>query len=190
MGIYQVYGAQSIPADKIETTPTATDLIEVRDATNTNDATAISIVNAVKGLVGAVQYDEVFISAADVVATGAGKLGHAAGQILVAGQTGKIVEFISGTLIYDYAGGGFASGGNITFNLSGGGAALTGLISAANSLGATSDKVVGFVPLAVAGLACVSGAGINLVSSAAFTAGSATGVVRVKVAYRVHTTDL
>ena len=69
MGIFQVYGAQSIPADKIETTPTPTDLIEVRDATNTNDATAISIFNAVRGLAGALQYDEVTIPAADITAT-------------------------------------------------------------------------------------------------------------------------
>ena len=190
MGIFQTYGAQSIPADRIETVATETDLIEVRDAAQTNDATAISIANAVKGVTGAIQYAEIAIPAADIVNTAAGKFGHAAGQILVAGQTGKVVELLSAVLIYDYAGAGYGSGGNITVNISGGGAALTGLVSAANALGATADKVVLFVPLSTAGIAMVAGSGLNLVASAAFTAGSATGVCRVKVAYRVHTTGL
>lgn len=191
MGIFQTYGAQSIPIDKIETTPTPTDLIEVRDVALTNDATAISIANAVQGLTGAIQYAEIAIPAADIVSTAAGKLGHAAGQMLVAAPgAGKAMELLSALLIYDYAGAGYSAGGNLTVNWAGGGAALTGLVAAANSLGATADKVVLFVPLSTAGIPMVVNTGLNLVASAAFTAGSATGVCRVKVAYRVHTTGL
>lgn len=138
-----------------------------------------------------IQYAEVSISAADIVATGAGKLGHANGYPLVAGQTGKIIELESALLIFDYATAQYADGGNITVNISGGGAALTGVVSAANSLGAAADKVVLFVPLSTAGIAMTSGAGLNLVAAAAFTnPGTAAGVVRMKIAYRVHTTGL
>lgn len=136
-----------------------------------------------------IQYAEVSISAADIVATAAGKLGHAAGVVLVAGATGKVIELISATLIYDYAGAGYSDGGNITINQTGG-SAVTGVVSAANSLGASADKIVVFSPLAATATPYAKDLGLNLVSSAAFTAGSATGVVRVKVAYRVHTHGL
>jgi len=138
------------------------------------------------------QYAEVSISSADIVSTSAGKLSHAQGQILVAAPgAGKVMELVSATLIYDYAGAGYGGGGNLTINWEAGGAALTGLVSAANSLGAGSDKVVTFYPLAVTATPMVVNAGFNLVSSSVpWTLGSATGVARVKVVYRVHTTGL
>lgn len=137
-----------------------------------------------------IQYAEVSISAADIVATAAGKLGHANGVVLVAGQTGKVIELVSATLIYDYAGAGYSDGGNITINQTGG-SAVTGVVSAANSLGANSDKIVVFSPLAATATAYTKNLGLNLVAATAFTKGSsATGVVRVKVAYRVHTHGL
>lgn len=138
-----------------------------------------------------VKYATVTISAADIVATGAGKFGHANGYPLVAapGAT-KVLEFLSAMLIYDYATASYTAGGNITVNIAGG-AALTGLVAAADSVGAGVDKTVQFVPLSTAGIAMPANTGINLVSSAAFTQpGTAAGVIRVKVAYRVHTTGL
>jgi hypothetical protein len=138
-----------------------------------------------------IQYAEVAISSAAITGTAAGQLGHADGVVLVAdpGAT-KVVEFVSAVLIYDYAGAGYATGGDITVN-SNGGAALSGIVSAANSLGSTSDKLVRFSPLSTIGVAMTANKGLNLVAASAFTnGGSATGVVRVKVAYRVHTHGL
>lgn len=137
-----------------------------------------------------IQYAEVAITSANITATTAGALGHADGVVLVAGQTGKVIELVSATLIYDYAGAGYATGGNITINQTGG-SAVTGVVSAANSLGANSDKIVVFSPLAATATAYTKNLGLNLVAATAFTnGGSATGVVRVKVAYRVHTHGL
>lgn len=137
-----------------------------------------------------IQYAEVAITSANITATTAGALGHANGVVLVAGQTGKVIELVSATLIYDYAGAGYATGGNITINQTGG-SAVTGVVTAANSLGADSDKIVVFSPLAATATAYVKNLGLNLVAATAFTnGGSATGVVRVKVAYRVHTHGL
>lgn len=137
-----------------------------------------------------IQYAEVAITSANITATTAGALGHANGVVLVAGQTGKVIELVSATLIYDYAGAGYATGGNITINQTGG-SAVTGVVSAANSLGANSDKIVVFSPLAATATAYTKNLGLNLVAATAFTnGGSATGVVRVKVAYRVHTHGL
>lgn len=135
---------------------------------------------------------EVEISAADIVATGAGKLGHAQGYPLIAAPgAGKVIELISAVLIYDYATAAYGGGGNVTLNWAGGGAAITGLVSAANSLGASVDKVVQFLALAAAGNAMSPNTAINLVAASAFTQpGTAAGVVRVKLAYRVISAGL
>lgn len=163
----------------------------IDDSSITTGKLAANAVTSAKLAETTIQYAEVSISAADIVATAAGKLGHSAGVVLVAdpGAT-KVVELISAVLIYDYAVAGYTDGGNLTININGG-AALTGLVSAANSLGATADKIVQFVPLSTAANALTANKGLNLVSSAAFTQpGTAAGVVRVKVAYRVHTHGL
>lgn len=138
-----------------------------------------------------VKYAEVAISSAAIVGVAAGQLGHANGVELVpAPAAGSVNEFVSAVLIYDYATAAYTDGGNITVNWVGGGA-ITGLVSAANSLGAGADKVVHFVPLAAAAGAMVVASAINLVAAAAFTQpGTAAGVVRVKVTYRVHVTAL
>lgn len=137
------------------------------------------------------QTADVTISAADIIATGAGKFGHAAGYPLVADPgADKAVELISAVMVSDRAVAAYTDGGNITVNENGG-AALTGLVSAANSLGAATDKVAIFTPLAAAARVVTVNKGLNLVSSAAFTnPGTAAGVVRVRVNYRVHTLGL
>lgn len=140
-----------------------------------------------------VKYDEIAIPSADIVSATAGKLSHAAGQILVAAPAaGKAIEFISATLIYDYAGAAYGGGGDLTIRYSGGGTILSATVTAANSFGSASDKVAVFQPLDTAGgILLTTAAGLNLVSaSVPFTLGSATGVGRVKVSYRIHTTGL
>ncbi|MBS1516604.1 MAG: hypothetical protein JSS91_00795 [Bacteroidetes bacterium] len=128
------------------------------------------------------------ISAADIVATSAGAFGHASGVPLVADPgAGKAIELVSVVLNYKYDTAAYGGGGNITVN-SNGGSALTGLVSAANSVGASADKVVQFVPLATAGNAITSNKGLNLVAASAFTnPGTAAGTIRCFVTYRVHT---
>lgn len=131
------------------------------------------------------------ITSADIVATGAGKFGHADGYPLVAPVGAhNAPEFISAVLIHDYAGAAYGAGGDVTVNLTAG-AAQSDLVAAANFCGAGSDKVVLLRhPTASAGVAMVENAGLSLVSSAAFTLGSATGVIRYAVMYRVHATGL
>ena len=132
------------------------------------------------------------ITSADIVATGAGKFGHANGYPVVAAVGAhNAPEFISAVLIYDYAGAAYGAGGNITVNLSGGGAAQSDLVAAADFCGAGSDKLVVMrPPTAAAAIPLVENAGLNLVAAAAFTLGSATGVIRYAVMYRVHATGL
>lgn len=141
---------------------------------------------------GDLQVADITISAADIVSTSANKLGHAQGYPLVANPGADVgLEFVDAVLVCDFATHAYGNGGNLTINVNGGGAALTGLVSALNSLGAAADKVAIFRPLAAAAEVVVANKGINLVSSAAFTVdtGSA-GVARIRVYYRLHTLGL
>jgi hypothetical protein len=133
------------------------------------------------------------ISAADIVATGAGKLGHANGYpLLAAVGTHNVPEFISCVLIADFDTAAYTDGGNVTVNLSGGGAAQSDPVAAADFIGAAADKVVVLrPPTAAAGVAMVENAGLNLVAATAFTnPGTAAGVIRYALNYRVHATGL
>jgi hypothetical protein len=124
------------------------------------------------------------ISTADIVSVASGKFGHAAGYELVPAPAANIALWPLACIIsYKFGVAGFGSGGNTTLNWGSGGAAITGLVSAANFAGAGADKPVVLVPLATAGIALVPNVGLNLVTSAAFTLGTATGVINYKVLY-------
>lgn len=158
----------------------------------TNGTTYVNVgTKASPNWLAQVQFSDVTISAADIVATAAGKFGHANGYPLVAAPgAGFAVEFVGALLVYDYDTAAYTAGGNITVNATGG-SALTGIISAANSVGAAADKIVQFVPLATAAVNVAANTGLSLVAAAAFTQpGTAAGVIRVRTAYRIHATLL
>lgn len=131
------------------------------------------------------------ITAAQIIATTAGGFGHAAGLVLVADPgAGSIVDLITALVVNDRAVAAYTDGGNITVNRNGG-AAVTGLVSAANSLGNAADTRTLLRPLAAAGEVLADNKGLNLVTSAAFTnPGTAAGVLRVTTRYRVYETGL
>lgn len=132
------------------------------------------------------------ISSSDITDTAVGKFGHANGQVILAGPgAAAIIEWISLILIYDYSTAAYGAGGDITVNRSGGAGALSGLISAANSVGAAGDRIVRFLPLSAAAANLTLNEGLNLVTSAAFTQpGTAAGVIRYICNYRIHATGL
>lgn len=127
------------------------------------------------------------ISSANITGTSAGQLGHANGVVLVpAAPAGSINQFISAVVANDFATAAYTGGGNTTINISGGGAALTGLVSNANFIQASSDKIIEFVPLAATFNNYLTGAnGIALVTGSAPTnPGTAAGVINYQVNYR------
>jgi len=130
------------------------------------------------------------ISVANIIGVGAGQFGHAAGvTMLAAVGLHNVVELESVIMNYDFIVAAYTAGGNITVNNIAGGAALTGLVSAANSVGAAADKSVMLVPLSTVGIPLVENGGLSLVSSAAFTQpGTAAGVIRWVANYRIHAT--
>jgi len=138
--------------------------------------------------VGVIKVAEVDISAAEVISTAAGDLGHAHGVVLVPDVgAGYFVELISATVKVTFDTAAYTDGGNLTINVNGA-AAVTGLVSAANSFGNAASKNIVFKPLAAAGLVTAVDKGFNLESSAAFTdPGTAVGTAKVKIIYRIHT---
>lgn len=129
------------------------------------------------------------ISPADIIATGAGKFGHAAGYPMVAAPgLHNIVEFISCIILTKFIVAAYTAGGNITVNATGG-AAITGLISAANSLGNAASKAIVEYPLTTAGVLIAENTGLSIVTSAAFTnPGTAAGTLTFICNYRIHPT--
>lgn len=127
------------------------------------------------------------IASADITGTAAGQLGHAQGVVLQAAPGANVaLQLVAFGLYYDFATAAYTAGGNLTVNWGAGGAALTGLVSAANSVAAAADKAVMFFPLSTAGVAIVSNASLNLVSTVAFTQpGTAAGVINWELWYRV-----
>lgn len=130
------------------------------------------------------------ITSANITGTSAGQLGHANGVILIPALGAHVVtELVSVSVFYRFAVAAYTGGGNLTINNGAGGSALSGLVSAANSLTAASSKGFFFAPLTTVGIAFVENGPINLVSSAAPTQpGTAAGVILWFVNYRQYNT--
>ena len=132
------------------------------------------------------------ISSANITGISSGQLGHANGYVVVPSYgTDKVVELVSGIFIMEFDTAAYTGGGNTTVNISGGGAAMTGLVSNANFVQASADKIIQFVPLAATFNVLVADKGLALVSASAPTnPGTAAGVIHYRVTYRVHSTSL
>lgn len=167
----------------------AANIVEVLDS---NDVVLAGINSSgallSNGGVSQLQTATIAISAANIIATTAGAFGHAAGVVLVADPgAGKFVELVSAVVSFTFGVAQYTGGGNVTVN-SNGGSAVTGLVSAANSLGAAASDIYQLIPLSTAGNVIVTNKGLNLVAASAFTnPGTATGTVKVFVTYRIHT---
>ena len=113
-------------------------------------------------------------------------------EVLPTQGAGTAIEIISAVLIYDYDTATYGGGGDITLEYSGG-AAVTTTIAAANGFGAAGDKVFSMASLnAAGGFTMPVNTGIDITNATgAFTdPGTAAGVGRLHITYRVHTTGL
>ncbi len=127
------------------------------------------------------------ISAANIIGTSAGQLGHAQGVVLVpAAAAGSANILLSSVFAMDFATAAYTAGGNTTVNISGGGSALTGLVNTTTFIQAASDVIINLVPLAATNLSYGAGAnGLALVTTVAPTnPGTAAGVINWQVTYQ------
>jgi hypothetical protein len=132
------------------------------------------------------------IASADITGTAAGQLGHANGVIMVpAPGTHVINQLVSCVLINAFSTAAYTAGGNVTVNIGGGGAALTGLVANTAFIQLAANGIVELVPLAATKNVYTENNPLNLVSSVAPTQpGTAAGVFRYIVTYRQIATGL
>lgn len=132
------------------------------------------------------------LTATEIVGTAAGDIGHASGATLVTNASSAYtLEFVSAVAIYDFDTAAYTGGANdLVIAIGSGGAAISGVCSTANLLGAAGDKIVYFTPLSTAAVPMSVGTGISLRGTAFTNPGTAAGVLRVYTTYRVITTGL
>lgn len=132
-----------------------------------------------------VQLVTVSLTAADLIDTASGKLSHANGLIVVpAAPTGYVNVFQKAIVSYTYATAAFTGGGNTTFNIGAGGAALTGLIATTTLWQNGSSIIQQFVPLSTVAFPITTATSINLKTASAITnPGTAAGSAKVYVWY-------
>lgn len=150
---------------------------------NLGTTSAASFVLSASPILGSIV--SLSLTAADMIATTAGSLSHANGLICVpAAPTGYVNVFNRAVVSYTFLTAAFTGGGNTTFNIGGGGAAITGLIGTASLWQAAASIVETFVPLSTVALPTTKETSINLVTASAITnPGTAAGSTKVYVWY-------
>lgn len=126
----------------------------------------------------------------DITGTNPGQLSHGAGYVIVPALGLHVAISLSAfAWFFDVAGAPYGGGGNVSVNYGGGGPALTGIATAANSFTSSIDKSGIFYPLSAAVNNLVESVSINLVSASPLTQpGTAQGVIRYSCVYRAFKT--
>lgn len=167
---------------------------EIITQVNTNTTVCEGVDDSYATTISEVKVAEASLTATEIVGTSAGDLGHADGaEIVAAPGTGYVLQFISAVLIYDYDTAAYTGGGDdLVVQVGSTGAQVThsAAIAAADLLGASGDKIAYVTALSASDQALSDNPNISLHSTAFTQPGTAAGVLRVKVAYRVITTGL
>ena len=128
----------------------------------------------------------VTLTAAEIVGIAAGDIGHAGGAVLVAAPgAGKILEFVSAVLSYDYATAAY-TGGNNDLVIRQGTTAVSAAIADADLIGDSADDIAYVNALSSADIKLTANSTINLAGTAYTNPGTAAGTLKVHVMYRVH----
>jgi hypothetical protein len=172
------------------TLPTTADTFAVGcSVTNTADGTvytntgtvAAPVWTSLPGNSDGMQLVTVSLAPADLIATAAGKLSHANGLIVVpAAPVGYVNVLHRAIVSYTYSAAAYTGGGNTTFNIGAGGAALTGLIATTTLWQNTASIIQMFVPLSTVAFPITKETSINLKTATAITnPGTAAGTAKV-----------
>jgi hypothetical protein len=132
-----------------------------------------------------VQLATVSLAAADLIDTATGKLSHANGLIVVAAAPTGYVNILHRAIVsYTFGTAAYTGGGNTTFNIGAGGAALTGLIATTTLWQNASSIIQEFVPLSTVAFPITKETSINLKTASAITnPGTAAGTAKVYAWY-------
>jgi len=188
---YSVNGVEVIDSSGNLTAPSGSvGTSEIADAAITTAKVEDAAITSAKIDPAIIQYAEVTLTAAEIVGSDAGDIGHTAGAVLVAAPgADSILEFVSAVLIYDFDTAAYTGGGD-DLVIRQGTTSVSAAIAAADLLGDTADDIAYVNALSAADIKLTANSTLNLNSTAWTQPGTAAGVLRVKVAYRVHTAGL
>lgn len=130
---------------------------------------------------------EVAISRANILA-----MNGAPVEVVATPGAGRSLEFISAVLVYDRDTATYGAGGDVTIEYNGGDTVST-TIGAADSFGSATDEIFSFMRLnASGGYTMPENTALDITNAAAaFTdPGTAVGVARLQITYKVHSTGL
>ena len=114
-------------------------------------------------------------------------------EVLPAPGAGKVIEVLSAVLVYDFLTAAYTGGGVVTLAYGSSGATITANIAAANAFAASGDKVYPLGVLVAAGgfsMPVNTPVVITNASGVFVNPGTAAGVGRLHIVYRIHTTGL
>lgn len=134
-----------------------------------------------------IQTIQVNLSALDIVSMNSTPI-----EVIPTPGAVSAIQFISAILIYDFDIAAYTDGGNVTINYTGG-AAVSDIVSAANSFASATDEITGFSALVVAGGAPIlANTGLSITNDTTdfVNPGTAAGVGRLIINYRVIQTGL
>ena len=186
----------------VSNNPLATDAsynqkyVTVRDFNYLRDdvvaiATAVGLDTSLTSTVSTTTYTATgYLTAAQIVGSGAGSLAHANGVELVAAPgAGYVYELISAVLILDFDTAAYTGGGTDLY-IRVGTVNECAAITAAQLVDSAADAILG-VNLLATNVVLTANTNINLKCTTAFTQpGSAAGLLRYKVSYRTIATGL
>lgn len=136
---------------------------------------------------GVIQTAKVTLTADEIVGTGAGCIGHAGGAVLVAAPgTGKLLEFVSAVLSYNFDTAAYTGGGDDNV-IRQGSTAVSAAIAGADLLEDTADDIAYVNALSAADVKLTANSTLNLKGTALTQPGTAAGTLDVFITYRVHT---
>lgn len=131
-----------------------------------------------------IQEVTVTLTPTTIVGTDAGDIGHTAGVVLVAAEAGKIHEFISAVLSYDFGVAAYTGGGDDVV-IRQGTTAVSAAIAKADLLADTEDDIAYVGALSAADIKLTANSTLNIYAGTAFTQpGTAAGTCKVHVLYR------
>lgn len=133
---------------------------------------------------GVIQSVTVTLTPATIVGNAAGDLAEAAGVVLVPAEAGKIHEFISAVLSYDFGVAAYTGGGDDVV-IRNGTTAVSAPIAKADLLADTEDDIAYVGALSAADIKLTANSALNIYAGTAFTnPGTAAGTCKVHVLYR------
>ena len=134
-----------------------------------------------------IQTAKVTLTADEIVGTGAGCIGHSAGAVLVAAPgEGKVLEFVSAVLSYNFDTAAYTGGGDDNV-IRQGTTAVSAAIAGADLLEDTEDDIAYVNALSAADIKLTANSTLNLHGTALTQPGTAAGTLDVFITYRVHT---